>query len=123
MSEGNSRADRALGIAENLAGNKLLLYGVGGVLLVIAIYLAAAGFRAWVKETFGAIFDGLAAIVPKPESQQAEQRSTGDLYAGIVHEGDRALSDWVDIFTLEGTGELTPYAKQRLAEQQAQQGR
>ncbi len=114
---GGSRAGR---VAENLSSSKVFLWGLGLLLGFIALYLGVGAFKTWVKSIFGDAFDFLGKIIPAPASQQREQRTAADSLKGLVHEGDRALSDWTDIFTFEGqSGQLTDYAKQRLAQQQA----
>jgi len=105
------------GAAANTASflaNPLVAYGIGGLLLLLAVWAiikalpslfgglekgGKAGFDM-VDRAFSGYVDRMttayADIVKRPESQVSDQRTRTDQVKGVLVQGDRALSDAVD---------------------------
>ena len=99
-----NNAENLTSTAKNLSENKVFVYGAGAVLIGVGLYVINAEIRAWINGVFNGIGDIIHAVIPKPSSQNINQRTASDKVTGIFYanSGDRALSDLLSGYSVGG---------------------
>ncbi len=80
--------------------NEGVIYGILGIVVLIILYFGIG----WLKVAFSKLVDwvqGLVqSVVPRPKTQDSNQRTFYDPITGLAYSDDRALSDLGDFLNL-----------------------
>jgi hypothetical protein len=85
-------------VATAWLSNQAVIYAILGIVGVIALITFVSYARVWFSHLVDSILGFFQGFLPKPQSQQTDQRSLVDDVTGLAYanQGDRALSDLAD---------------------------
>lgn len=80
--------------------NPVVIYGAGGLVVLLAAYFILpklfGGFKVGFGKAWDGFFNALATLFPGNADQKLADRTRADEVAGLVSQGDRSLSDLWD---------------------------